>query len=287
MDTLYKLLDAALPFQWAQYMFMKNAFLAVLLAAPLFGALGSMVVANRMAFFSDALGHGAFTGVALGSLFGVSVKPALAAALFSICFAALITVVKKRAKASGDTVIGVFSSLAAAFGLAILARNGSLSRYTNVLVGEILSVAPQELAALAVLFAIIAVCWFFLANQAFFVVLDSALAKSKGMNAFVIELLFTAMLAALVSVSIAWIGLLLVNSFLVLPAAAARLLSGNLRRYHALSAAIALVCGIMGLIAAYYANIGAAAAIVLLCGCCYFLALAFRGIFSKIKLYVK
>ena len=69
MEVLYAIL-AALPFDWLQHGFMKNAFLAVLLVTPLFGLLSTMVVSNRMAFFSDSLGHGAFTGLAVGVLLG-------------------------------------------------------------------------------------------------------------------------------------------------------------------------------------------------------------------------
>ena len=70
MDTIYSLMDAVLPFAWLGSNFMKNAFLAVLLVTPLFGLISTMVVSNRMAFFSDSLGHGAFTGIAIGVLLG-------------------------------------------------------------------------------------------------------------------------------------------------------------------------------------------------------------------------
>ena len=62
MDLIYSLMTTLLPFDWLSSNFMKNAFLAVLLVTPLFGLISTMVVSNRMAFFSDSLGHGAFTG---------------------------------------------------------------------------------------------------------------------------------------------------------------------------------------------------------------------------------
>lgn len=71
MDAWYRLVDLVLPFEWTSHIFMKNALLAVLLFSPLFGLLGTMIVSNRMAFFSDALGHGAFTGIAIGGLMGL------------------------------------------------------------------------------------------------------------------------------------------------------------------------------------------------------------------------
>ena len=71
MSFIYDILDVILPFSWADYKFMKNALLAIIIIAPLMGILGTMAVNNKMAFFSDALGHSALTGVALGVLFGI------------------------------------------------------------------------------------------------------------------------------------------------------------------------------------------------------------------------
>ena len=109
MDTIYSLMNALLPFAWAQATFMKHAFLAMLFVTPLFGILSTMVVSNRMAFFSDSLGHGAFSGIAVGVLFG-SASPLLSLIVFSALFALVITWIKNRGAASTDTIIGVFSS---------------------------------------------------------------------------------------------------------------------------------------------------------------------------------
>ena len=65
MHTIYQWMETLLPFDYIQYDFMKNALLAVLIITPLFGILGTMIVNNRMAFFSDALGHSALTGMAV------------------------------------------------------------------------------------------------------------------------------------------------------------------------------------------------------------------------------
>ena len=73
MEQIYGVMDVLFPFEWAEFSFMKNAFLAVLLITPLFGLVGTMVVNNRMSFFSDALGHSALTGIAIGVLLGVTI----------------------------------------------------------------------------------------------------------------------------------------------------------------------------------------------------------------------
>ena len=73
MNILYGILDTLLPFDMFRFAFMKNALLALLLIAPLLGLLGTMAVNNRMAYFSDALGHSALTGIAIGVLLGLCV----------------------------------------------------------------------------------------------------------------------------------------------------------------------------------------------------------------------
>ena len=72
MEAIYSVLEALIPFEFINYTFMKNALLAIILITPVFGILGTMIVNNKMAFFSDALGHSALTGIALGMVLGIS-----------------------------------------------------------------------------------------------------------------------------------------------------------------------------------------------------------------------
>ena len=102
-------------FPMLQYDFMRHAFLAAVLIAPLFALLGTMAVNNKMAFFSDALGHSAFTGIGLGVLLGMQ-EPLLAMLAFGIFLGLVITKVKSANMVSSDTVISVFSSAAMALG---------------------------------------------------------------------------------------------------------------------------------------------------------------------------
>lgn len=66
MEAIYSILETILPFEFMQYAFMKNALIAIVLVTPIFAILGTMIVNNKMAFFSDALGHSALTGIAIG-----------------------------------------------------------------------------------------------------------------------------------------------------------------------------------------------------------------------------
>ena len=151
MNILYDIMEKILPFSWVEYNFMKNALLAIIIITPLFGILGTMVINNRMAFFSDALGHSALTGIAVGTIFGIS-DTNISMVLYAIIFAILLNYIKRRKTLSTDTVISVFSSLSMSIGLMILSKGGNFSRYSSMLVGDILSITVKEVGLLCIIF---------------------------------------------------------------------------------------------------------------------------------------
>ena len=275
MDALYAAMDALLPFQWLGYTFMKNALLAMLLITPLFGMLGTMAVDNRMAFFSDALGHSALTGIAIGVVLGWQNQMA-SMLLFGVLWAILITFVKHHSKMSADTIISVFSSTSIALGLVVLSRGGAFARYSSVLVGDVLSVTPGDLLALLITLLVTVAAWLLLFNPLMITSVNSPLARSRGVRSRLTEYGFTVLVAVAVMMSIRWVGVLLINSLLILPAAASRNVARSAAGYMRLSVAIALVCGVAGLAASYYLNTSAGAAVVLLCAMAYFLTLPLR-----------
>lgn len=276
MSHIYKILDLVLPFQWIGFDFMKNAFLAVLLITPIFAILGTIIVNNRMAFFSDALGHGAFTGIAIGTVAGVF-EPIWSAIAFSVAFAILITVIKNKTRSSTDTVIGVFSSTAIALGVVLMTLGGnSANKYSSVLMGDLLSIRPSDVGILLILSIIIIVLSTVYYNKILLVSLNLSLAKSRGINTLVIEMAFTAMIAVVITVSIQWVGLLIINSLLVLPAAAARNVSSNAGQYQVLAMLVSVFSGVVGLILSYYLNTATGATIVLISAVVYFITLLVR-----------
>ncbi len=276
MNSWYSLVDFLLPFQWTGHLFMKNALLAVLLVTPIFGILGTMVVNSRMAFFSDSIGHGAFTGIAIGTMLG-GIQPIWAATAFSIIFALTITYIKNKSSASTDTIIGVFSSTAIALGLVILSYGGSFNKFSAYLIGDLLSISPSELFLLLGVFISVLVLWLVIFNKILINSINQSLAASRGINTLLIEMLFTAAIAFVVTITIQWVGLLIINSLLVLPAAAARNITTNVRQYHLVSVAIALISGIFGLILSYYFNTATGATIVLVAAAFFFITFSLRG----------
>ena len=280
MSVLYVILQTLLPFEWATHHFMLNAFLAILLVTPLFGLLSTMVVSNRMAFFSDSLGHGAFTGIAIGVLLG-SVSPLLSLVLFSIAFAVFITWIGQKSTASTDTIIGVFSSTAIALGLMMMSYGGGFNKFSSYLIGDILSVTPEDIGALALIFLLVLALWGVLFNRLLVLSINASFARSRGIRSFWVESAFAALLAVIVSISIQWVGILIINALLVLPAAAARNVAQNVKQYHAVSVLVALFSGVAGLLLAYTFDMAAGATIVVVAAAVFFVTLALKPRFVR------
>lgn len=263
MSIWYILCDL-LPIEMLHWDFMKNALLALLLMAPLFGLLSTMIVTGRMSFFSDALGHSAFTGIAIGSIFGLA-APIWAAVLFSVVFALLFSYVRSRSNQAADTIIGVFSSTAVALGIFIATLGGgSFTKYNKYLIGDILSVTPSEIAMLALVLVCVVIFWVLFSNRLSLTAIHPQLASSRGIPVGLSQTIFTVAIAVVVTLSISSVGLLILNSLLVLPAASARNVSRNLKEYHLFSVLFALFSGIGGLALSYYLGSSAGAAISLI-----------------------
>ena len=261
--------------EWTDYGFMRLALCAVLLMAPLYGLLGTMVVDGRMSVFSDSLGHSAMTGLALGVLLGLD-TPVWAMVAFGVLYALLLVYVKARGAASTDTTLGVFSATGMALGVVLLSRNGGFARYSNYLIGDLLAIEAGDLAAIGAALAATVVFWFAAYNRLLLLCVSPALAASRGVRVRLAEACFACLLAVVVMLSIRWVGTLIISAMLVLPAAAARNLARNVRGYHGLSVLLALVCGVVGLLLSFAWGTASGATIVLSLALCYALSLAKR-----------
>lgn len=265
-----------LPFEWSEYAFMRLALLAVLFIAPLLGGLGTVVVANRLAFFSEAIGHAAFTGIALGVIFGLA-NPLWSMVGFALLLTLAITWVRRRGGLSSDTAIGLVMAFTVSLGIVILSKGGNFARYTNFLIGDMLGVTPNDVAALAALAIIVLGLFFVFFNRLLLASVSPSLARSRARHPGAAELAFASMLAMVVTFSLPWIGILVINALLILPAAAARNLSSSTAGFFGWSVAIAIVSGVVGLIVSFYASTATGATIVLAAMVVYLVTLAFRG----------
>ncbi len=275
MDVIYSIMETLLPIEALSFTFMKNALLAVLLLTPLLGLLGTMAVNQQMAFFSDALGHSALTGIGLGILLGVS-SDLLAMLVFGVVWAILICRIKQTGAASTDTVISVFSSTSIAAGLLILSRGGGFAKYSKLLVGEVLAVQPQDLLYLLIALICGIALWALMYNALLLSGVNPSLARTRGVRVQLVECAFVVMVAIAVMLAIRWVGVMLINALLILPAAAGRNLARSSRSHAAWSVGIAMFSGVAGLLSAYAWDTSAGAAIVLYAAAIYFLSLGAR-----------
>ncbi len=275
MNAVYAVMDALLPLEAPRFSFMKNALLAVLLLTPLLGLLGTMAVNHQMAFFSDALGHSAITGIGLGMILGMR-SDLLAMLIFGVVWAILICLIRQSGSASADTIISVFSSTSIAVGLLILARGGKFAKYSSLLIGDILAVTPGDLLSLAIALPVGVILWAVMYNALLMTSVSPSLAASRGIHTRLVEGAFVTLVAVAVMLAIRWVGVMLINALLILPAAAGRNLARNARQHAVFSVLIALGSGVAGLFLAYAQDTSAGASIVLAAALCYAVSLLLR-----------
>ena len=242
-----------------QYDFMRRAFLAILIITPLLGILGTMIVHKKMAYFSDALGHSALTGIAIGVVCGISDTNL-----------SMLNQINRKNLAATDTIISVFASCSTAIGLAILSKGGNFSKYSAILVGDILSISTREIIYLILIFAVTLVFWCFAINKLNAISIHASLAKSRNISVRLVEDIFAIIIALIVTLSIKWIGILLINALLILPAASSRNISENMQEYHLYAVIFSLFSGIVGLVISYFTNVATGPMIVIVASVIYF-----------------
>lgn len=277
MEVIYSILETILPFEFINYTFMEKCFNSNILVSPIFAILGTMIVNNKMAFFSDALGHSAICGIAIGTILGIS-NVNISMIFFAIVFALLLNWVKNKTTYGADTIISVFSSIAIALGLAILAQSGNFNKYSSYLVGDILSITNVEILYVFLTFITVMIFWYFTFNKLNVISINTSLAKSRGINIKLIDNIFVILIAIIVMISIRWIGILLINSLLILPAASSRNIAKNMRTYHLYSVIFSIFSGMLGLILSYYYNIPTGPMIVMISGIIYFATFGLKRI---------
>lgn len=265
---VYRLLTL-LPFEAMQAGFMQRAVLEIMLLTPLCALCGSLVVQYRMAFFSDAVAHSAFTGVALGLILGID--PWLAVIVFGLGTGMAAVQLKRHGEMAMDTTLGVLFSTAVALGLAVIStRKGLAKTLPGFLYGDILSISDRDilLTGLLLLGTIAFMLRFY--NQLVYTSLHEHLARITGIQTSWLETAFAALLALVVAFSIRAVGILLVTALLVIPAAAARNFAGNLRHQVWFAILIALFSGLAGLAASLTWDMATGAAMIL-CAAAFFM----------------
>lgn len=214
-------LAAVLPFDCLRPHFMRQALLGLLLLSPVTAMIGTQVVNLRMAFFSDAISHSVFAGVACGAFLGWG--PGAGTVLVALLIGLGVTLCQRRYSLSVDSIIGVFFSGVVALGLALISRDRGIARSAQAFFyGDILAIGDAELAMLAVMLAVAVAFQIVGCNKLMYMSLDPFLAKAHGVRGGLYQYLFSALLALTAIVAVWTVGIFLVTALLVVPAAAGR-----------------------------------------------------------------
>ena len=272
LSPLYALVSHLLPFSFMEARFMQQAMLGLLLLAPMCAAMGVQIVNFRMAFFSDAVSHSAFTGVALGLILGVSARFTMMG--FGVCVGVLIIAVGRRSLLSQDAVIGVFFSAAIAFGLAIVSRDRQAARdVSRFLYGDILTIGDAEIWCLAALFVILMAFQVLAYNRMLYMGINRSLASAHRVRVPLYQYVFAALVSIVVMFSVWAVGVFLVTALLIVPAAAGRNLARSAGGMFWWAIAIGAVSAVSGVILSAQPWAGTATgATVVLSACALFAA---------------
>ena len=257
--------------------FMQRALLAGLLSGGLGGLLGSVAVLRQLSFFSDALGHSALLGISLGVLLGV--EPTLVLIPFAVLFALVVGQLVERSRLPSDALLNIVYSSSLAIAVVLLrllgSRGGTLEQ---LLFGDILAVSWADLALEGLLLLAVLAYLLLTRRSQILASLDGALATSQGVAVAWQRLLFVAVLAVVVALSIKAVGVLLISAFVVIPACAARLLSPNFGAYMASASLIGASCGVIGLLVSGLLNLPSGPSVVIVQLFAFVAALVVSGV---------
>jgi zinc transport system permease protein len=217
------------------YEFVVNALFCSIIIGPLLGCVGTMIVAKRMAFFSQAIGNAALTGVAIGVLIGESyTAPYVSMFSFCLLFGIVLNYTKPRTRMSVDALIGVFLSISLAVGASLVlyvSARVNTHILESVMFGSILTVSDLDMNVLLVVTIITIVVGLPLYNKMLLGSLNPSLAQVRGINVQAIEYVFIVLVTLITVACVKIIGAVLVEALLLIPAAAARNLCRTLRSF--------------------------------------------------------
>jgi len=243
--------------------FMQRALLAALFLGPLCAFMGVFVTARRMAFFSDTISHAALTGVALGFWFGLA-DPTWPMVAVSLLVAFGIMWLRENTDLLTDTIMALLLSASVAVGVIILSLlkefRGELHSY---LFGDILYIGPQEVWLAAALFGFVGTLLFLQLTSVTLLTAHEDMAQVCGVPVQRMNYLFVLVLTLVVALTIRLLGIILVTALIVIPPAAARAASRNLRQQIVLSLIFGVVGSVGGTLLSYQLDVPCGPTIVL------------------------
>ncbi len=236
---------------------MRYAFLVALIAGPLGGLLGSFITLRGMSFFSDAISHGAMTGVTLGFALNLARDvgdPAMQLTLVVFCvgMALFMAWVLERTTLHADTVIAFTYTGSVALGVVLISRLRGYRVLEGALFGDILASTAMDVWIMGGLAVLTAGFLAFNLRPLTLAVVQENLAKIEGYNTRRLNYAFVVLIALVIALLLRQLGALLISGLIVVPAAAARVVAGNFRGMLTISAVFGLIGAAVGIFSSYH-----------------------------------
>lgn len=231
--------------------FILHAWLAGIGISLMSAPMGCFIAWQRLVYFGDTVAHAALLGVVLSLVFGAS--PVLGIIIIATLIALIVASLSNDFILPSDTLLGILAHGSLALGLVILSQSPTITLDVNgLLFGDILAVNEGDLimiagVAAATLFILIA-RW----KRLMRFVLHPDIAQVEGVNTKQMRLLLMLMIALIVAVSIKLVGILLITSLLILPAATARLLARSPGQMAVFATILSAVSVTLGLVASLH-----------------------------------
>lgn len=255
----FKLADSGILPAYFKYSFVVNALISSVIIGPLLGGLGTMVVIKKMAFFSEAIGHAALTGIALAVLVGESYEsPYIMLYTYCLAFAFLINFTRNRTKMGQDTLIGIFLSISIALGgslIILISDKVNVHILESVLFGSILTVSDKDIHILFISSILIFLIIMYKYNYMLLSSFNKSISEIKGVNTLFIEYLFIILITIVTVSAIKIIGAALVEALFLIPAASSKNISHSLKDFISYSIVFATISCIIGILFPLYIDL--------------------------------
>ena len=236
-----------------KYDFMVRALITALLSGVMLSILGSFTINKNMGFMADAMAHATMPIIAVGVFFGFSI-PALGVPA-AIIVALFLGFIIKNTRIGEDTSIGIIFSSFFALGFVLISLLDVSINLEDLLFGQILAVSYFDMYAISALFVVLLITFLLFYKQMLFYSFDPVGAELRGLNTSFLNYLFLIMLSLSIIGSLQTVGIILVLSMLIIPAASAKLLFNTFNYTTIVGIIFGVISSVSGLLLSYYFNL--------------------------------
>ena len=236
-----------------KYDFMIRSLIMAFISGIMLPLLGSFVINKNMGFMADAMAHATMPIIAVGVFLGFSISALGAPA--AILVALFLGFIIKNTNIGEDTSIGIIFSSFFALGFILIAVLDVSINLEDLLFGQILAVSNFDVIIIFILFIIVTTIFTVFYKQLLFYSFDPVGAQIRGLNTSFLNYLFLIMLSLAIIGSLQTVGIILVLSMLIIPAASAKLITKSFNRSILFGVIFGVIASVSGLLLSYYFNL--------------------------------